>query len=118
MSANCMELFLDKPVVIQLKNPIIAAISAEEVVVGSEKCGSAKMAFMEEPGKPNAPVMQQVLRGCVDDYDDKMFIFATHGGDGQTPVRVLIEVSNLASMTFCVEHVPLPVKPSIVMPGN
>lgn len=120
---TCLEAFLNKPVMIQLKQPLLSAISAEEVEgEDGEKYGSATLAFFPaEAGKPPQPVMLQVIRGEIEEYDDKHALVATMGGDNITPVRICVERENMASTTFCVQHIPKveqPPTPSIITPGN
>ena len=105
---ECMDLFTGIPVMVQLKNPLLAAISAEEVKIDEEgeSCGSAALAFFPaEAGKQPQPVMLQVIRGEIEQFDDKNILVATMGGDNRTPVRMCVERENVANVTFCVEHV-------------
>ena len=105
---SCLEQFTDKPVLVQLKNALLSSISAEPVELGEgETCGSATLAFLPpaNAGEQSQPVMTQVLRGNIESFDDTHLQVGTLGGDNRTPVRILVERTNVASVTFCVEHV-------------
>lgn len=117
---KCIEAFFNKPVLVQLKNPIVAVLSAEEVTLeDGTTCGFSTIAFIEgKPGETNQPIMLQILRGEIEAVDEENFIFATTGGDNKTPVRICLERSNVGQIVFCTEHIPLPTRPNIVLPGN
>ena len=122
---GCLEAFIGKPVMVQLKNQVLAAISSEEVELEEEsgvKCGCAMAAILQpapdDPqGKPQ-PILVSVIRGSIEDVDEKYIILATMGGDSRTPVRLCMELENVANVTFCVEHVPVNGPPRIVLPGG
>ena len=116
---SCLTAFLNKPIMIQLKNPIGASISmSEEELEGGAKCGAASLCFAQKPGGPNEPVILQFIRGSMESFDEKFAIVATLGGDDKTPVRMCVVLDNVANITFCVEHVPLPVQPQIIVPRS
>lgn len=100
-----IEKFKNVPVMVQLKNPVLGAISSQEVELeDGTKCGSAMIAFFEGENQQRQPQVLQVLRGEVEDFDDTHVVIGTLGADNVTPIRCCVEISNIANITFCVEH--------------
>jgi hypothetical protein len=103
---SCIEEFLNVPVMIQLKAPIVAAVSDRPVTLESGvSCGYAIMApgaKKEQDG--TFPILLQILCGSIDLADEKNVILTTVGADNKTAVRVLLERENILNITFCVEH--------------
>lgn len=114
-----LEAFKNKPVMIQVKNPILAAISEKEEITGDgETCGNAGMALIKDKDGNVQAIFLQTIRGSIEFIDEKYMVVASVGGDNKVPVRMCLELSNVGNVTFCVEHVPLPQPaPSIIMPG-
>lgn len=117
---SCLEAFKNRPVMIQVKNPILAVVSAsEEELENGEKCGNATMAFITDnsTGK-SQPIVLQTIRGSIEFIDESHMVVATVGGDNKVLVRMCLELSNVGNVTFCVDHVEVsPPAPSIIMPG-
>jgi hypothetical protein len=116
---NLFENFANKPVMILLKESILSAISAEEVDLGEDgKCGSATMAFMQgkEPGSQPQPAMIQVIRGSLEDSNETHVIISTTGADNKTGLHILVELSNIRSVCFAIEHFDQAPAPQIVLP--
>lgn len=109
---SLIDKFSNKPVLLQLVEPQLAVISAEEVDLGGElgKCGNASLAFMtpKDPATQAQPAMIQVIRGNIEEHDDDFILIATTGADNKTPVRVLVKRSNVRAINFVVTHVALP----------
>jgi hypothetical protein len=109
----------NKPVLIQLKNPLCSVRSEKEVLLDDGALvGSPTICMIQDAeGKP-APQLQQLLLGEVLDEDDSHVMMSSLGGDLSTPCKILIEKSNISAVTFCSEHVEAEKKqaPSIVTP--
>lgn len=114
---SCIEAFVGKPVLVQLDITVALAISLREIRDGDETFGEADMFFQKNAAGEEIPVPTQFVRGCIEDADETHVLIASTGGDGRTPVRMLLKKANISNITFCVEHVPQGA-PRIVMAGN
>lgn len=96
--------FKGLPVVLQLKEPIVAVYSSGEVQLsGNQRCGIATMTMMQGQNGPQ-PVILQLLTGQIMLVDEESIVFEMLGGDGKTPVRVFIPDALVQSVSFALEH--------------
>lgn len=142
---SCLESFLNKPVLLQLVDPIAASHSSEEVTLedtsDSEghpiKCGRAIMSMQmqgvinPQTGQPvvdprtnspmsrEQPILIQIVRGEIVEIGDDGIMFATVGGDNKTQVIIYVPNRGIRAITFALEHVEQVVKsePSIIVPN-
>lgn len=138
-SYSCLENLIDKPVLLQIGDPIAAAHSTEEVSLGvlegeEVTCGRASMSLRVTPvldpqGRPvidpntrapvtqNQPVIIQILRGKIEAISPDGLMFSSLGGDEKTEVIIYVPMANVRAVTFCASHVavsPEPEKPLIL----
>ena len=117
---SCLEMYLSKPVLLQLKEPVAGVISSSEVDLGAgSKCGSAIPAIMQDPAtRKQSPVLLSFVTGSIESVDPTHLVVATMGADGETPVRMCIPVENVSCVSFCVRHLDLREAPRIVTSGS
>lgn len=127
---SCLENFLNKPVLLQLGDPVVAAHSSEWVELEKDEagesvaCGRAIMTLQEQPALDNQgrrmvdpntghpaiqrqPVLVQVLVGEIVALSADGLMFSTIGGDGKTQVISYFPKENIRAVTFATEHVPM-----------
>lgn len=95
--------FKGLPVVLQLKEPIVAVFSSGSIQVQGQQCGVASMAMSQGQNGPQ-PIILQVLSGQIVLVDEESIVFEMLGADGKTPVRVFLPDALVQSVSFALEH--------------
>ena len=103
---SCIEEFLNVPVMIQLKAPIVAAVSDRPVTLESGvSCGYAIMApgaKKEQDG--TFPILLQILCGSIDLADEKNVILTTVQIILNDPLFLMLVLHNQAEKPIGYQH--------------
>lgn len=107
---SSLENFINKPVILQLVDPIVAVHSVEQAAFNDPEtdapipCGKAGITMRQTTEGQPQPVLMQVLSGEVVAFDEHGVVFSTLGGDSKTDVLQYIERRSIRCMSFAINH--------------